>query len=171
MLRQVKKLLAFILALALVFTTFTSDYTSAKVFAEGDTIEEQGEPENGSEDEEESEEEDSEDEDSEDEESDDEESEEEASDDEESEEPKEEIPEEEIPEEEIPEEIPEEEEESEEDEEGRIVITYVVDGEGGSVSNAKDSFDPESEEEITYSSRPTFLTTFQRHLCRTGDLK
>lgn len=142
--------MAFILALALVFTTFTSDYTSAKVFAEGDTIEEQGEPEDTSEDEEDSEEEDSEDEDFEDEESDDEESEEEASDDEESEEPKEEIPEEEIPEEEIPEETPEEEaEESEEDEEGRIVITYVVDGEGGSVSNAKDSFDPESEEEIT----------------------
>jgi uncharacterized repeat protein (TIGR02543 family) len=155
MLRQVKKLLAFILALALVFTTFISDYTSAKVFAEGDTTEEQGEPENGSEDEEESEEEDSEDEDSEDEESDDEESEEEASDDEESEEPKEEIPEEEIPEEEIPEEeipeeIPEEEaEESEEDEEGRIVITYTVVGEGGSVSTEKESFDPESEEEIT----------------------
>lgn len=138
MLRQVKKLLAFILALALVFTTFTSDYTSAKVFAEGDTIEEQGEPEEEQDDSEDESEDEEEDEESEDEEeTEDEEESEEASD--------EEKPEEEIPEEEIP----EEKEESEEDEEGRIEITYVVDGEGGSVSNAKDSFDPESEEEIT----------------------
>ena len=150
MLRQVKKLLAFILALALVFTTFTSDYTSAKVFAEGDTTEEQGnpeeeqgEPENEPEDEGESEdEEESEEEESEDEESEDEESEES----EDSEEPEDGEESEDEPEDAESEETDEESEASEEDEEGRIVITYVVDGEGGSVSNAKESFDPDSEE-------------------------
>ncbi|RKM60433.1 hypothetical protein D6855_06860 [Butyrivibrio sp. CB08] len=152
MLRKCKKLLAFLLALALVFTTFNSDYTSAKVYAENDTedtnednsADDEGE-EDGEDEEEESE--DEEDEES-DEESDDEDEEDEEDADDEDEESEEDAEsEEESAEEEEAEEAEEAEEEDEESEEGLIVVKYVA-NDGGSVSNDKESFDPESEEEI-----------------------